>query len=199
MNPPAHGEAVKSQVRFLGVDDSPFGFEDERVRIVGVVTRSASYIEGVLTSWADTDGLDATDRLVEMVGSTRFRPMLRCLFLNGVTVGGFNVMDLDEVHRRLKLPVVSVVRDEPDLDAARNALEKHFSDWKQRWALLQRLRPSPVANGRFRVWCTARGLRAEELPPLLSMATIRGAIPEPVRLAHVIASGVARGESRGPA
>lgn len=190
---------MKSQVRFLGVDDSPFRFEDERVRIVGVVTRSASYVEGVLTSWAETDGRDATDRIVEMVEATRFRPMLRCLLLNGVTMGGFNVVDLDDVHGRLKLPVVSVVRDEPDLEKTRRALEKHFPDWKERWGLLQRLRPTAVANGRFRVWCTARGLPTQELSSLLSMTTVRGAIPEPVRLAHLIASGVERGESRGPA
>lgn len=190
---------MKRDVRFLGLDDSPFTFDDERVRVVGVITRGASYVEGVLSRTVATDGRDATGALSDMVESTRFRPILRAVFLNGVTMGGFNVVDLDLLHRKTALPVVSVVRDEPDHEKARRALVKHFSDAPERLRILDRQHPEPFRNGRFTVWCTVRGFPTAQVPALLEATTVRGAIPEPIRLAHVIASGIARGESRGPA
>jgi uncharacterized protein len=190
---------LKREVRFLGIDDSPFVFGEPRARIVGVVTRGAAYVEGVLSGWVDVDGTDATAQVISMVASTRFRSMLRAIFLNGVTMGGFNLLDLDEIHRSLGVPVVSVVRDEPDQDAAAAALRKYFPDGAERAARLRLLRPVKVLNGRHAVWVNARGVAGNELEGLLILATVRGAVPEPIRLAHVIASGIARGESRGPA
>lgn len=189
---------VKRGVRFLGIDDGPFTFDEAAVRVVGVVTRGASYVEGVLTTECQVDGNDATARVVEMVRSSRFRPTLRALLLNGVTLGGFNVVDLGAVADAAGLPVVSVVRSGPRLGRTESALRKHFPDAATRLGLLSRQHPREVANGRFPVWCSWRGINDEEVPPLLQAATVRGAIPEPIRLAHVIASGVQRGESQGP-
>ena len=188
---------MKKDVRFLGIDDSPFTFDDERVRILGVVTRGPSYVEGVLSRWVDVDGTDATDVVGDLIASTRFRPMLRAVFFNGVTLGGFNLLDLDALWKRLAIPLVAIVRDEPSLPRSRAALRKHFTDAETRLAVWERSRPSPVANGTFRVWCSWRGLGADEVPGVLAATTVRGAIPEPLRLAHVIGSGVASGESRG--
>lgn len=190
---------MKRDVRFLGVDDGPFTFTDREVRVVGVVTRGAAYVEGVLSTRVEVDGSDATARLVEMIEGTRFRPTLHAVFLNGATLGGFNVVDLDAVHEATGLPVLSVVRSDPDAARTTAALRKHLPDAEARLRVLERLRPHPVENGRFRVWVTARGIPERELASLLAHATVRGAIPEPIRLAHVIAGGIERGESRGPA
>ncbi len=169
------------------------------MRVVGVVTRGASYVEGVLSHHVTTDGADATATLIRIVSESRFRPMLRAMFLNGVTLAGFNIVDLETFHQNTGVPVVSVVRDEPDYKKSEAALRKHFPDADARVDLLARQRPVAVKNGTFTVWCFARGLETRELTTLLEAATIRGAIPEPIRLAHVIASGIARGHSRGPA
>ncbi|MBI2077683.1 MAG: DUF99 family protein, partial [Euryarchaeota archaeon] len=106
---------MKRDVRFLGIDDSPFQFDDERVRILGVVTRGASYVEGVLSRWVDVDGVDATEVVGDLIEASRFRPILRAIFLNGVTLGGFNIVDVDALWKRLSIPLVAVVRDEPSL------------------------------------------------------------------------------------
>ena len=36
---------MKSKSRFLGIDDAPFRFSDERVPVVGVVVQAPAYIE----------------------------------------------------------------------------------------------------------------------------------------------------------
>lgn len=190
---------MKRDVRFLGIDDSPFRFVDPRVRVVGIVTRGPSYIEGVLSTWVQVDGEDATQRIADLVASTRFRPMLRAVFLNGVTMGGFNVVELDALHGSFGIPIVAIVRDEPDEAKVAAALKKHFPDHERRGRLLKRMKPMPVRNGRHTVWASFRGIDASAVPGLLAAATVRGAIPEPLRLAHVVASGIQRGESKGAA
>lgn len=190
--------SLKRDVRFLGLDDSPFTFEDQAVRVVGVVTRGATYVEGVLSTHVAIDGNDGTRKLAELIGASRFRPMLRAVFLNGVTMGGFNVIDLDLLHDQIEIPLVSIVRDQPDEVESASALRKHFPDAALRLEVLSRQRPKPVRNGNFKVWCTWRGVKEEEVRALLEASTVRGAIPEPLRLSHVIASGIARGHSRGP-
>ena len=190
---------MKRDVRFLAFDDSPFAFEDPTVRVVGVVTRGPTYVEGVLSTHVKTDGNDATGKLAEIIMQSRFRAMLRVIFLNGVTMGGFNVIDLDRLHDETNIPLVSIVRRMPDEETSESALRKHFPDASLRLEVLRRQRPKPIRNGSFKIWCTWRGLEEREAQILVETATVRGAIPEPLRLAHVIASGIARGHSRGPA
>ncbi len=190
---------MKAQARFLGVDDAPFRFDQDAVRLVGVVTRGADYVEGVLSTRCDIDGDDATRRIAAMAVGSRFAPTLRCVFLNGVAVGGFNIVDLDALHEATGVPVVAVSRTEPDPAAMRDALAKHFDDWEDRWERIQTMRPEPVSNGRHRVWVSARGLDAAAARDALEKATVRGANPECVRLAHLIAGGVETGESTGKA
>jgi hypothetical protein len=38
-----------------------------------------------------------------------------------------------------------------------------------------------------------------EAEEIIKRSMVRGAVPEPLRLAHIIASGLARGESKGRA
>ncbi len=45
--------------------------------------------------------------------------------------------------------------------------------------------------------CT--GVSLEEAKEIINISTIRGVIPEPIRVAHLIASGITRGESYGKA
>lgn len=189
----------KSDVRYLGFDDAPFSFEDETTRVVGVVTRGPGYVEGVLSRELRVDGADATNVLIDLVTNSRFFPLLRVVFLNGATVGGFNIVDLDALHAATRIPVVALTRDEPDVAKVEAALRKHFVDALDRLAILSRQRPVAVQNGGFQVWATVRGATLDEATPWIAAATIRGAIPEPIRLAHLIASGTTRGESSGPA
>src|SRR2546429_9451225 len=81
---------MKAKSRFLGIDDAPFHFSDESVPVVGVVVQAPSYIEGVLTTMAEVDGHDATDRIAAMVAGSRYRAGLAMILIDGTAGGGFN-------------------------------------------------------------------------------------------------------------
>jgi endonuclease V-like protein UPF0215 family len=49
------------------------------------------------------------------------------------------------------------------------------------------------------LYATVSGLEPHELKEAIHRCTVRGALPEPVRIAHVIATAIVRGESKGNA
>src|SRR5438034_1034977 len=99
---------MKAKSRFLGIDDAPFHFSDESVPVVGVVVQAPSYIEGVLTTMAEVDGHDATDRIAAMVAGSRYRAGLAMILIDGTAVGGF----LPEPLRIAHLIAAGIVRGE---------------------------------------------------------------------------------------
>src|SRR5881397_84173 len=72
---------MKAKSRFLGIDDAPFRFSDETVPVVGVVVQAPSYIEGILTTLAEVDGHDATERIASMVRRSRYRAGLAAILI----------------------------------------------------------------------------------------------------------------------
>lgn len=190
---------MKAKSRFLGIDDAPFRFSDETVPIVGVVVQAPSYIEGVLTTLAEVDGHDATERIAVMVRRSRYHAGLAAILIDGTAVGGFNVIDIDEIQKSVDRPVVTVTRKKPNLGAIETALRHRFDDWEERLAVIRRHEIESVRIGHGAVWVTYAGATRAQVEETLSLTTVRGALPEPLRIAHLIAAGIVRGESHGRA
>lgn len=183
----------------LGVDDGPFTWEQAHADVVGVLMRAGTYVEAVMRTRVAVDGDDATMALVNMVAKSRYADAVQVLMLDGVSFGGFNVVDLDAVRDALGVPVLTVTRDPPDKPAIEAALRKHFPDAERRLALLQRHPLERVETAHSPVWVKRVGLGEQDARDLVRATTVRGAIPEPLRLAHLIAAAIHFGESRGRA
>src|SRR2546426_2367982 len=190
---------MKAKSRFLGIDDAPFRFSDETVPVVGVVVQAPSYIEGVLTTLAEVDGHDATERIASMVRRSRYRAGLAAILIDGTAVGGFNVIDIDAVRAAVDRPVVTVTRKKPNLGSIETALRRRFDDWQERLATIRRHEIEAIRTGHGSVWVTYVGASRTEVQEALSLTTVRGVLPEPLRVAHLIAAGIVPGETPGPA
>lgn len=190
---------MKSQVRVLAVDDAPFRFDSERAMVVGVVMRLPNYLEGVLRSECQVDGDDANLVLERMIAGSRFKRQIKAVLIDGVALGGFNVVDIDALYSAVGIPVVTVTRDPPNLEEIQAALRKHFPDWGRRLELLRRKPLHEVDTGHKPILVSVAGMGLREAEELLRKSMVRGAVPEPLRVAHIIASGLARGESKGSA
>lgn len=188
---------MKPQVRVLGIDDAPFSFDDERVEIVGVVVRLPSYVEGLMVSDVEVDGDDATHRVADMVEKSRFRESLALTMIDGVAFGGFNVVDVRELHDRASIPVATVTKKKPDLPSMEKALRARFSDWKRRLDIIARSELMQVRTPHKPLYVYGVGISSDDLRGLLRGATVRGALPEPLRIAHLVATALKTGESRG--
>jgi uncharacterized protein len=190
---------MKAKSRFLGIDDAPFRFSDETVPVVGVVVQAPSYIEGILTTLVEVDGHDATDRIAAMVSGSRYREGLAMVLLDGAAVGGFNVVDVDALHESIDRPVVTITREKPDLKAIETALRRRFDDWEDRLARLRRHDVEAVRSRAGTLWVSYVGTERPTVQEAVALTTVRGVLPEPLRVAHLIAAGIARGESKGRA
>ncbi len=190
---------MKAQVRVLGIDDGPFTFSAAGTPVVGVVMRLPNYVEGVMCSEVSIDGLEATDVVVNMVKKSKYREQVRLIIVDGIALGGFNVLDLDEIYLKTEIPVCSITRDKPSISAIERALRKHFSDWEQRLKLITKNTLEPIRGAHKPIYVCVKGMSMGELKLLLRRATVRGALPEALRVAHLIAAAMVKGESEGKA
>lgn len=188
---------MKQQIRVLGIDDSSFEFGETKALVVGVVARVPSYVESVMRTEVEVDGTDATDKMVAMIGRSRYREQVKAVLLDGIALAGFNVLDIDQMHEALGVPILTVTRDPPDLRKMKDALEKHFDDWKRRYELVSRHELKEIRTMHKPLFASGIGLSWGEFQEIVTLCTVRGAVPEPLRLAHLIASGMTRGESYG--
>jgi endonuclease V-like protein UPF0215 family len=119
--------------------------------------------------------------------------------LDGVCLGGFNVVDIKEVSEATGIPMMTITRDKPDFDKIKQALRTHFKDWDARWKVICRGTLHTIPTRHNPIYIKYEGLSLLEAKEIINVSTIRGVIPEPVRVAHLIASGITRGESYGKA
>ena len=199
---------VGISTRVLGIDDGPAPARRRgNVMVVGTVYRGGDVFEGLLSTRVRYDGANATRKLIEMVKGSKFHPQLQAMMLDGIALGGFNILDLDRLYRALELPIVVVMRRPPDLSGMRCALEQ-VAGSARKIALLKRagtIHPidvayPPGADGsgsapEGTLYCQLRGLSPQQAGELLNVTCTRGKVPEPIRAAHLIASGVVLGES----
>jgi len=190
---------MKSQSRVLGIDDAPFHFGDEDTAVVCADVRIPSYLEGVMVGEVAVDGDDANEVLLRMLGDSRYTEGLSLILLDGVALGGFNVVDIDLVNRELGIPLATVTRDEPDISAMTDALKKKFPDWERRAEIVTRKKLHRIETKHKPLYVTCTGISPGDLRDAIGLSTVRGALPEPLRIAHIIATAIAKGESHGRA
>jgi endonuclease V-like protein UPF0215 family len=183
----------------VGVDDGAFDRSDRLAPIAAVVVTLPEHVEAVRTGHVRVDGTDGTRRVLALVRAVGPLDGVRAVLLDGAVVGGFNVLDLDTIHRSLGLPVVAVTRRPPEFRRIRSALAKWFPRTaERRWTLLKAHRLFPVATSGQPILAAAVGCSRVDAAWLVRRSTVRGHWPEPLRLAHLVASSGRRHRSRAP-
>lgn len=130
--------------RVLGFDDAPFRtrprIAHSEVNYVGVVTSSSSF-EGMLYGGElHQDGLNATECLVGSVLESKFHEQIHCIFIDGITMGGLNVIDISIVAEQTQRPVVAVMRRDPDTSAMLEACNR-LPDFDERLRIIRAAGP----------------------------------------------------------
>jgi uncharacterized protein len=214
-------------VNVIGFDDGPFPRDHKGdVLLVGVVC-SGTRVDGILSGRIRRDGANATRAMVDVVRASQFGTHVQAIMLQGIAVGGFNVVDVHGLSAALRVPVLVVTRRRPDMTAVKQALfsgspadRPRVAGATRKWKLIENagtmeilgesrraLRrdggatkpPSGIKTHAPRLWVQRVGLSLDEARKLVADTTLHGNIPEPLRLAHLIAGGITTGTSRGRA
>ncbi|HDI11964.1 MAG TPA: DUF99 family protein, partial [Candidatus Bathyarchaeota archaeon] len=125
--------SIKPEIRVLGVDDGVFiPHSKGLVDVVGVVFRGGYWLDGVMRTEIEVDGLDATEKIASMIIESPHYKQLRIIMLSGITFAGFNVVDIKELYSRTELPVIALTRDLPKMEEIKQALE-NLPEKEKRW------------------------------------------------------------------
>ena len=186
---------MKPEIRILGIDDSPFDkFRDKDALVVGVLYRGGNYLDGVISTRVTVDGDDATNKLVEMVNRSKFKEQLRCIMLDGISLGGFNVVNIEKLRAETKVPVIVVMRNYPDFEKLLAALTKLGEPQK-----IQLIRKAGKVRRAGKVHMQVAGISVQDAQDIMALSATHSNIPEPLRVAHLISAGIVMGESKGRA
>jgi endonuclease V-like protein UPF0215 family len=178
-------------LRVAGFDDAPFARRaGAKVPLCGVIC-SATRFEGMLWGHTRRDGWGATEAIAKLLEGSKFLAQVHLVLLDGIAVGGFNVIDLPALAARLGRPCVAVMRKLPDMAGVIAAIE-HLPQPARRLATLRRAgeiyQHAPFT---FQVSGADPSLIADALQQL----TDQGHVPEALRLAHHIGAAVRMGQS----
>jgi hypothetical protein len=123
---------------------------------------------------------------------------------DGITLAGFNVVDIQKIHEETNIPVVVINRKHPNLKRVKKALG-NFSDGKDKWETITKagkIKECVVSDSQGesrKVFFQSVGLTDDQTRQIIKLSCTRGFIPEPLRVAHLLATALVRGESYGRA
>ena len=183
----------KKEMRIIAWDDCAFGFRQKSVLLVGVVFRGGQFLDGLLSTRVEKDGLDATDEISYSVNKSRHRDQLSLVMLDGITFAGLNMVDIRKLRGATRLPVIAIQRDMPDMKKFMLAM-KRVKGYGKRQEMVK-------AAGKIykykEIHYQKNGLTCKECEELLRITCTRSKMPEPIRVAHLIASGLSRRTHEG--
>lgn len=182
---------MKDKVRHIAIASGPKG-KKKRTILVGIIFRD-DYVEGVLSTNIGVDGTDSTYRIIKMIEKSRFGDQIKILVFNGIALAGLNVIDPDLLERKLnaKVVVLSKRRQRPDqlVFALQRFSKKTKSDTRKRVEIVREyaaIKPIKLDD----VFVQSR-LERHYAARFAKRAF------ESLRMAHIVASGISTGESRG--
>jgi len=181
----------KRVIRVIGFDDAPFDkYHDESVQVAGVICGGTRF-EGMLWGQVQRDGENATEVLSQLLLKSKFYSQIHLVLVDGLNVGGFNLIDLPLLADKLQRPCVCLMRKQPDIAAIQRALAK-LPDAEKRMALIHKAGKIHEAKP---FYFQLQGAQPSTIAKVLKRLTLQGHVPEALRLAHLIGAAVMLGES----
>jgi uncharacterized protein len=181
---PLHLE--KKGIRVLAIAES-FKISCKFAVIAGVVMRRDLIIDGVGITKSTLKGNDATQNIISMYESMQ-RNDINCIFVGGAIISMYNIIDANKIHQSTGLPVIAITFRKSEGIA--NTIKKAFQDdWQaklEQYHNLGERQQVKLKTGKS-VFIRKLGLSLSNSIVMLNHFTYQGSIPEPVRIARLIA------------
>jgi endonuclease V-like protein UPF0215 family len=183
-------KVYKKNIRTIGIDDA-YSENSKDAYLVGTIVRGNSLIEQILIRKIEIDGLDATEKLIEIINDSP-KEQLKAIFLSGITFAGFNLVDIEEVYNEFKIPIIVIITKYPNFKKIEEALKKNFDDYEKRMEIIKKAGSIYKIE---KIYCQIKGIEIEDAKKLIEI-TRRNKVPESLRISHLIASAIATGKSK---
>ncbi|WXG43400.1 MAG: DUF99 family protein [Promethearchaeati archaeon SRVP18_Atabeyarchaeia-1] len=185
----------KKGMRVLGIAESFSKGEGGRSVLAGIVMRKDLVIDGFAVTGITVGGMDATEGVLQLYKSLE-RTDVNLIMIAGCVIAWFNVLDLARVSEEVHLPLICVTYEESE------GLEKYFKeyfpqDWEKRLSTFNRNCTRNAAELRtgYRVFIRELGIEFDEAVRVLDSFTLEGGVPEPLRLARLLARTIHKSQT----
>jgi endonuclease V-like protein UPF0215 family len=182
---PLHLE--KKGIRTLGIAES-FRKDQEYSTLGGVVMRSDLVIDGFSRSKIKVSGSDATKAAIDLFRRLK-RNDINAIMISGSVLSLYNVLDIDEMYKELRVPIIALSFKKSKSDIARN-IRYLFSprDAEKKIKLLDKLgEPTKLKMSTgYEIFVRGSGISSINSAKLLEKFTLQGSIPEPIRVARLL-------------
>ncbi|MEA2070078.1 MAG: DUF99 family protein [Asgard group archaeon] len=182
---------MKERIKVLAIACSSFNREtQQQVPIIAVVYRGGELLEGVMQTKVEVDGEDATKKIIQLLEQTPHKQQIQMILTRGLILAGFNYIDMKILNEKTSLPIIAVVDHKPDMESIKTAI-KNVSNWEKRYEKLTQitnLRQVQTSEKEQPVYVQSIGLPEKEIDRFLGKITNTGRMPEPLRVARLIAT-----------
>jgi endonuclease V-like protein UPF0215 family len=174
------------------VDDGAFQIRRGAVgsAVVVAVLFHGCQISATRIGRIQVDGTDANSVLIALLKTLAYDVVM----LSGISFGGFNLVDIKRLSGETGKPVIGVIGRRPNNTAVRHALRGHFEDWKRRWQTVRNAGSlyscRPLVK-EPKVYFEVKGCSPSFARKLIASSSMISRLPEPIRVAGLLARGLA--------
>jgi hypothetical protein len=176
----------KPGIRALGVAES-FRQGQKRSVLAGVVMRSDFIIDGIAFGRTAVGGDDATSSIASLFRKFK-RNDVNLIMVSGAILSLYNIVDVDLLSWKTKLPVLCLTYKETT--GIESSIRHHFPEGAEKKLEAYRKlgkRLGVKLHTGHRIYLRAAGMDREAASTILDSFTLQGSIPEPVRVAKLLA------------
>lgn len=187
-----HLHLEKKGIRGLSIAES-FTQNSKKSILAGVVMRRDLVIDGFVIGKTTLSGNDSTNEILQMYEKLN-RPDISYLLISGIIISLYNIIDIKQLHKKLKIPIIAITYH--DSSGIEDALKHHFNDnAKSKIDEYKKLeaRNKIKLKTNFDVYIRNEGCNFSDVQKLLNDLTLQGSIPEPIRVAQLLARTVLLG------
>jgi len=181
----------KPGIRALGVAES-FRPGQRHSTLAGVVMRSDLVVDGLAIGRALVGGDDASSSIAALYRRLK-RNDVNIILVSGAILSLYNIVDVEGLARRTRLPVICLTYKETS--GIEDAIRLHFPEnpypkldaYKRLGGRLK----VKLGSGKLVFARKSPGVKDSEVKSVIEVFTLQGSVPEPVRVARLLARAVA--------
>ena len=182
-----HLHLEKSGIRGLAIAES-FSQDSKKSVLSGIVMSTELVIDGFVMGHSTVGGDDATDAILTIYEKLD-RADISFLLISGIIISLYNMIDVKRISEKTGLPVVAITHEESD--GIEDAIRHHFPDsYKSKLAEYSKLgsREKITLRTSHDLYIRNEGCTVLEAKQLLDKITTQGSVPEPLRIAQLLAN-----------
>jgi len=140
------------------------------------------------------DGLEASSTIASMVLklSLKHDTIIEAILVDSLTIAGFNIISPPTIKKLTGIPLIAIYKYKPSSHRLEEALRKHFKDWDIRMRVLREVdKAEKIETRKGELYIYTWSIDKERAREIIENLQVHSRIPEPLRLAHKIASEIA--------